>query len=83
MFTQPAQINALGLMLKEALIVGGITYCRPGQRSDFEVALGILQSHGQQARSLITHRFPLAEAAQAFATAADKSTGSLKVQLYP
>ena len=83
LFTQPAQINALGLMLKEALIAGGITYCRPGQQSDFDVAIGILQSHGEQAGSLITHRFPLAEAAQAFATAADKGTGSLKVQLYP
>ncbi|MDO8614649.1 MAG: alcohol dehydrogenase catalytic domain-containing protein [Dehalococcoidia bacterium] len=83
LFTQPAQVNALGLMLKEARVAGGITYCRPGQRSDFEVALSILQADPERARAIITHRFPLEEAAQAFATAADKGSGSLKVQVTP
>ena len=44
LFTQPVQMNALGLMLKEVKMAGGITYCRPGQHSDFDMALGILQS---------------------------------------
>ncbi len=80
-FTQPATLNALVLVLKEVTVVGGITYCRPGLRSDFDVALGILRDNPDRARALITHRFPLAEAAKAFATAADKSTKSLKVQV--
>jgi 2-desacetyl-2-hydroxyethyl bacteriochlorophyllide A dehydrogenase len=80
-FTQPAPLNVLGLVLKEVTIVGGITYCRPGLRPDFDVALGILRNNPDRARALITHRFPLAEAAKAFATAADKSTKSLKVQV--
>ncbi len=83
LFTQPAQINALGLMLKETRVTGGITYCRPGPRSDFDVAMGILQSQPVRARALITHRFPLVEAAEAFRTAADKSSGSIKVQVAP
>jgi 2-desacetyl-2-hydroxyethyl bacteriochlorophyllide A dehydrogenase len=82
-FTQTAQINALGLMLKEAKIVGGITYCRPGLLSDFDVALRILAAAPDQARALITHRFPLDGAAEAFRTASDKSTRCLKVQLTP
>lgn len=82
-FTQPAQINALGLVLKEVRIVGGITYCRPGQRSDFQVALGILRTYAEQARSIITHRFPLEDAGKAFATAADKASRSIKVQVAP
>ena len=81
LFTQAVQLNALGLMLKEVKMAGGITYCRPGQHSDFDTALGILQSQPDHARAIITHRFPLAEAAQAFATAADKSTGAIKVQV--
>lgn len=81
LFTQPAPINALNLMLNEAMIVGGVTYCRPGQRSDFEIALDILESEKERARRVITHRFPLDKAADAFAAAADKSSGSLKVQV--
>lgn len=83
LFTQTAQLNALALMLKEVRIAGGITYCRPGAHSDFDVALGILQREPETARSLITHRFPIEEAAAAFATAADKTSGSLKVQVAP
>ena len=83
LFTQPIQMNALGLMLKEVRMAGGITYCRPGQHSDFDTALSILLSHPDRARAIITHRFPLSEAAQAFATAADKSTGAIKVQVAP
>jgi (R,R)-butanediol dehydrogenase/meso-butanediol dehydrogenase/diacetyl reductase len=33
LFTQSVQMNALGLMLKEVKMTGGITYCRPGQHS--------------------------------------------------
>ncbi|HSP54310.1 MAG TPA: alcohol dehydrogenase catalytic domain-containing protein [Dehalococcoidia bacterium] len=83
LFTQAVQLNALALMLKEVTMAGGITYCRPGQRSDFDAALSVLQSHPERARAIITHRFPIAEASQAFATAADKSTGALKVHVHP
>ena len=79
-FTQASQINALVLMLKEVRIVGGITYCRPGMRSDFDVALQILATDPERARAIITHRFSLDEASEAFATASDKSSRCLKVQ---
>ncbi len=81
LFTGAVQLNALALILKEPRIVGGITYCRPGQLSDFDVAIRILQSDPGRARAVITHRFPLARAGDAFAAAADKSSGSLKVQV--
>jgi L-iditol 2-dehydrogenase len=77
----PVSLNALSLMRKEVRIVGGITYCRPGHRSDFDVAIGILKANPDRARRLITHTYPLAEAADAFAAAHDKSTKSLKVQV--
>lgn len=82
-FTQPMPVHPLGLVLKETTIVGGITYCRPGLRSDFDVALDILSRNGEDARSLITHRFALEDAAEAFKTAAHKSTKSLKVHVQP
>jgi 2-desacetyl-2-hydroxyethyl bacteriochlorophyllide A dehydrogenase len=82
-FGQQSLVNTLGLVLKETTVVGGITYCRPGLHSDFDTALGMLAAHGERVRSLVTHRFPLAEAAAAYATAADKGTKSLKVQVNP
>jgi len=52
-------------------------------QSDFDVALRILEGERDRARALITHRYPLDQAAEAFATASDKSSGSIKVQLHP
>jgi 2-desacetyl-2-hydroxyethyl bacteriochlorophyllide A dehydrogenase len=81
LFPSPPQINALTVMLNEVRVVGGITYCRPGARSDFDTALRIIAADPERARGLITHRFPLSETAEAFRTAADKSSRSLKVQV--
>jgi len=81
LFPGAVQLGGLALILKEVAVVGGITYCRPGLHSDFDVAIGILRSDPERARAVITHRFPLDEAALAFATAADKGTKSLKVQV--
>ncbi|MEO8456727.1 MAG: alcohol dehydrogenase catalytic domain-containing protein [Chloroflexota bacterium] len=80
-FNQPSTLNGLSLVLKEVAVTGAIGYCRPDMHSDFETALSILETNAARARTLITHRYPLPEAAQAFATAADKSTKSLKVQV--
>ncbi|MEO6197825.1 MAG: alcohol dehydrogenase catalytic domain-containing protein [Dehalococcoidia bacterium] len=83
LFTQPTSLHALNLMLKEISVVGGITYCRPGLHSDFDTALRILEQHGETLRTLVTHRFSLSQAAEAFATAADKSSNSVKVHVNP
>lgn len=81
LFTQPVQLDALSLMRNEITVTGGITYCRPGQQSDFDVALGVIAADPERARRVITHRFSLAETGLAFATAADKKQGSLKVHV--
>jgi 2-desacetyl-2-hydroxyethyl bacteriochlorophyllide A dehydrogenase len=83
LFTRPAQVNALALMLNEVRAVGGMTYCRPDQHSDFDTALRIMEGDPERARRVISHRFPLRQVDEAFRTAADKSTASLKVQVQP
>ena len=83
LFTGPVQVNALAMMLNEVRTAGAIMYCRSQRLTDFEAALQMVGADPERARALITHRFPLAEAAEAFATAADKSTASLKVQVSP
>jgi threonine dehydrogenase-like Zn-dependent dehydrogenase len=79
LFTGPVSLNATLFLLKEALVVGSITYGRPGLRSDFEVAVDIVRRMRDKLARLITHRVPLEDIAQGFAAAADKSSGSIKV----
>jgi threonine dehydrogenase-like Zn-dependent dehydrogenase len=43
----------------------------------------ILAAHPQIAIALITHRFGLGEATRAFAVAADRAHGAIKVVLHP
>jgi L-iditol 2-dehydrogenase len=83
LFTAPVQVHALPLMLNEVRVTGGITYCRPGQHSDFDVALRIIGADPERARGIISHRFPLKKADEAFRAAADKSSASVKVQVHP
>ena len=78
-FSQQVTLNATLAVLKEIMLLGGITYGRPGPRSDFEVALAIAARHVEELRRLITHRVALADIERGFATAADKSQRSIKV----
>jgi len=80
-FTKPVSIHPILFFLKEARIVGSNCYGRPGRRSDYELAIEIMRRHADQLRSVITHRFPLDDVAQAYATADDKSSGAIKVQV--
>lgn len=53
-------------------------------RREFRMALDLIEDRRVDARALITHRFPLSEAADAFRTAADKGrSGAIKVMLTP
>jgi len=83
LFTGPVQVNALTMMLNEVRMAAAIMYCRSRRLTDFEAALRIIEADPERARGIITHRFPLAKADQAFRTAADKSTASIKVQVHP
>jgi len=78
-FSQQVTINATVAVLKELMLLGGITYGRPGGLSDFEVAMAIAAQHADELRTMITHRIALADIEQGFATAADKSQRSIKV----
>jgi threonine dehydrogenase-like Zn-dependent dehydrogenase len=50
-------------------------------RADFDVAIDLIASGQAPVERLVTHRFPLEAAPEAFRTAAEKSTGSIKVHL--
>ena len=68
---------------RELRLVGSNCYGRASARSDFDVGLDLLRRWPQEVAGLITHTFTLDQVNDAFRTAADKSSGSLKVVLRP
>ncbi len=79
-----AGFNPLTLLGKEITMVGAVTYGRLGGRApDYQQALEVLAGCAEQARSLITHRFSLDDINQAFDTALDKRSRSIKVHITP
>jgi threonine dehydrogenase-like Zn-dependent dehydrogenase len=54
-----------------------------GGTTDMQESARLLAAMPEVAKAMITHRMPLDQAAQAFAIAADRSSGSIKVVLEP
>lgn len=71
------------LCMKEVTLVPASMYGRVGPSRDIDVAAGLLASNRDISQTLITHRFPLDAAADAFAAARDRASGSIKVVLEP
>jgi threonine dehydrogenase-like Zn-dependent dehydrogenase len=82
-FPQPVLLNLMRPILREVSITFPICYGVIDGRHDFEVAIEIIASGRVTTDGIVTHRFPLEQAAAAFRTAADKSSGSLKVHIRP
>jgi len=79
----PVNINPLHLAAREVEIIGSMTYARSEGHADYQIALNIIQDYAEESRCLVTHRFSLDEVNTAFATALDKTSKSIKVQLKP
>ncbi len=82
-FDEPQQLDVRRAVFRELRLVFPVTYGAVAGRHDFEVALEYLASDPGAFASLVSHRFALGEAAEAFATAADKNTGALRVVVEP
>jgi (R,R)-butanediol dehydrogenase / meso-butanediol dehydrogenase / diacetyl reductase len=82
-FMKDPEIPGVATVLTEVEIVGSICYGWRDGVSEFARAVELAGQHYDGIAPLITHRFPLSETTAAFATAHDKSTGSIKVQINP
>jgi len=80
-FHEPLEVNMGRIAGGELHVTGSAAYGYSGMKTDFEWAIELISSGKVQASKLITHRFPLSEIGEAFRTAADKQTGSVKVQV--
>ena len=69
--------------IKELRIVPSLGFCRHSGRKDYESAAEMLAQRPELTVSLITHRYSIEDAAEAFRVAADKSSGALRVVLEP
>jgi threonine dehydrogenase-like Zn-dependent dehydrogenase len=77
------ELPGFALCLKEVTVVPASMYGRVGPSRDVDAAAALLAQQPEIARALITHRFPLEAAPEAFRVAADRSAGAIKVVLEP
>lgn len=68
---------------KELRVIPSLAYGRHAAGREFEGAAALLAADPQIAQTIITHRFPLEEAPEAFRVAADRASGAIKVVLEP
>ncbi len=79
----PVQLNWMPLFNREARIIPSLGYCAHDGGREMADAAAMLADEPDIARTLITHRFPIEDAAEAFRVAGDKTTGALRVIIEP
>jgi 2-desacetyl-2-hydroxyethyl bacteriochlorophyllide A dehydrogenase len=77
------EVNWSPLFHREAHLVPSLGYCRHDGGREMEHAAEMLAADPEIARTIITHRFPIADAAEAFRIAGDKSAGAIRVMIEP
>lgn len=81
-YWDPVSIG-IALLAKEAQLVPAYGYGHASGRREVELAVDLLAANPAIAGAVITHRFALHEATEAFRVAADRSAGAIKVVLHP
>jgi 2-desacetyl-2-hydroxyethyl bacteriochlorophyllide A dehydrogenase len=81
-YWDPVEIG-FSLLSKEARIVPSSIYGHHNGRREFEDAVDILAANPVIAEVLVTHRYGLDEAAEAFRTAGNRADGAIKVIVQP
>ncbi len=82
-FWEGMTMPGFALCMKEIDVVPAAMYGRHGPSRDVDTSAMLLAGNAEIARAIITHRFPLDAAEEAFRVAADRQSGAIKVVLEP
>ena len=77
------ELNWMPLFHREARIIPSLGYCRHDGVREMDEAAAMLAEDPEVARALVTHRFPIEDAAEAFRVAGDKTAGAIRVVIEP
>ncbi len=80
-FGTPRPTDFRDLVLKELEVVGSFIYGTVGSGSEFGAAVSRMGPVADELAALQSHHYPLAQVAQAFATADDKASLAVKVTI--
>lgn len=80
-YYKPLEVNLGRIVTTEAIVTGSNCYGYSGLTTDFQAAIDLISSGKVAPTKIVTHRFPLDEITEAFATAADKRSGAIKVHV--
>jgi threonine dehydrogenase-like Zn-dependent dehydrogenase len=75
----PLEVPFSSLLTKEITLIASLSYCGHAGQREMRQAAEMLASRPEVSASLITHRFPLEDAAEAFRVAGDRQSGAIKV----
>jgi threonine dehydrogenase-like Zn-dependent dehydrogenase len=81
-FRRPITMDWLPPLLKEQSVIFSSCYSIINGQHDYELAIAMLASGRAPLQPIVTHTYSLEEIGQGFATAYDKKTGSIKVQIH-
>jgi 2-desacetyl-2-hydroxyethyl bacteriochlorophyllide A dehydrogenase len=79
----PVQLNWMPLFHREARVVPSLGYCAHGAGREMDDAAQMLADDPEIPRTVITHRFPIEDAAEAFRVAGDRTSGAIRVVIEP
>ena len=79
----PLQVQWMPLFHREARLIPSLGYCAHDGVREMEEAAAMLAENPEIARTVITHRFALEDAPEAFRVASDKASGAIRVVIEP
>ena len=79
----PVELDWMPLFHREARLIPSLGYCAHDGGREMEDAAAMLADQPEIARTLITHRFPIEDATEAFRVASERAGGAVRVVIEP